>query len=35
MDEAAGAVKRLETARRIADEVAGCGVKLVASLPDN
>ena len=24
-----------EVARRIADELAGCGVKLVASLPDN
>ena len=35
MDEGAGAVKRTETARRIADELAGCGVKLVASLPDN
>jgi len=28
-------VKRTETARRIADELAECGVKLVASLPDN
>jgi len=35
MDEAGGAVKRAEIARRIADELAGCGVKLVASLPDN
>src|SRR3954454_15288192 len=35
MDEASGAVKRTEVARRIADELAGCGVKLVASLPDN
>ena len=35
MDEASGAVKRTEIARRIADELAGCGVKLVASLPDN
>src|SRR3954466_14173823 len=35
MDEDAGAVKRTETARRIADELASCGVKLVASLPDN
>lgn len=35
VDEGAGAVKRLETARRIADELAACGVKLVASLPDN
>src|SRR5258705_413289 len=35
MDEASGAVKRSEVARRIADELAGCGVKLVASLPDN
>ena len=35
MDEGSGAVKRIETARRIADELAACGVKLVASLPDN
>ena len=35
MDQASGAVKRTEVARRIADELAGCGVKLVASLPDN
>src|SRR5205814_4085959 len=28
-------VKRTEIGRRIADELAGCGVKLVASLPDN
>jgi sulfopyruvate decarboxylase subunit alpha len=35
MDEATGPVKRTEVARRIADELAGCGVKLVASLPDN
>jgi sulfopyruvate decarboxylase subunit alpha len=35
MDEGSGAVKRIETARRIADELAQCGVKLVASLPDN
>src|SRR5436190_11560164 len=35
MDEGPGAVKRIETARRIADELAACGVKLVASLPDN
>src|SRR3954470_21913058 len=35
MDEAGGAVKRTEVARRIADELAGCGVKLIASLPDN
>jgi len=28
-------VKRSETAKRIADELAECGVKLVASLPDN
>jgi sulfopyruvate decarboxylase subunit alpha len=28
-------VKRSETAQRIADELAECGVKLVASLPDN
>ena len=27
--------KRNEVARRIADELASCGVKLVASLPDN
>jgi sulfopyruvate decarboxylase alpha subunit len=27
--------RRAEIARRIADELAGCGVKLVASLPDN
>jgi sulfopyruvate decarboxylase TPP-binding subunit len=27
--------RRAETARRICDELAGCGVKLVASLPDN
>jgi sulfopyruvate decarboxylase alpha subunit len=27
--------RRVETARRINDELAGCGVKLVASLPDN
>lgn len=35
MDEATGTVKRTEVARRIADELAGCGVQLVASLPDN
>jgi sulfopyruvate decarboxylase alpha subunit len=35
MDQGTGAVKRSEIARRIADELAGCGVKLVASLPDN
>ena len=35
MDQASGAVKRQETARRIADELAACEVKLVASLPDN
>src|SRR5690349_8461640 len=35
MDEGSGAVKRIDTARRIADELAACGVKLVASLPDN
>ena len=28
-------MKTMETARRIADELAECGVKLVASLPDN
>jgi sulfopyruvate decarboxylase alpha subunit len=28
-------VQRSETAKRIADELAECGVKLVASLPDN
>ncbi len=28
-------MKRSETAKRIADELAECGVKLVASLPDN
>ncbi|HEX9461959.1 MAG TPA: hypothetical protein VGB82_05110 [Alphaproteobacteria bacterium] len=27
--------KRRETARRIADELAGAGIRLVASLPDN
>ncbi|MCW5770307.1 MAG: hypothetical protein KIT16_01630 [Rhodospirillaceae bacterium] len=27
--------RRVEVAHRIADELAGCGVKLVASLPDN
>lgn len=27
--------RRADTARRIADELAECGVKLVASLPDN
>src|SRR2546429_6895234 len=35
MDQGSDAVKRTETARRIADELAECGVKLVASLPDN
>ena len=35
MDQVPGAVKRGEIAARIADELAGCGVKLVASLPDN
>jgi len=35
MDEATGTVKRSEVARRIADELAACGIKLVASLPDN
>src|ERR1051325_9021394 len=35
MDEATGTVKRTEVARRIADELAACGVQLVASLPDN
>ena len=35
MDQGSDAVKRTETAQRIADELAGCGVKLVASLPDN
>lgn len=35
MDQAAGAVKRQEVARRIADELAGVDIKLVASLPDN
>ena len=33
--ESGSAVKRTEVARRIADELAGCGVKMVASLPDN
>src|SRR5258708_39759132 len=35
MDQGSGAVKRSEIARRIAAELAGCGEKLVASLPDN
>ena len=35
MDQATGAVKRQDTARRIADELAACDIKLVASLPDN
>ena len=35
MHESGGPVKRNEVARRIADELADCGVRLVASLPDN
>ena len=35
MEPATGTGKRVETARRIADELADCGVKMVASLPDN
>jgi sulfopyruvate decarboxylase subunit alpha len=35
MDERSDGVRRIATARRIADEFAMCGVKLVASLPDN
>ena len=33
--ESASAAKRSEIAHRIGDELADCGVKLVASLPDN
>ena len=35
MEKSTEAVRRVETARHIADELAGCGVKIVASLPDN
>lgn len=35
MHESGSAVKRSEVVRRIADELANAGVRLVASLPDN